>query len=117
MAEPRLQHLELGVRVLLVGDEEQPCRELAGHRVLTVGVVVAATQDPDPVATMRAGIDRALATPEIEGGVTLVQPQVYYEYADPRLEQLDPLQKQLLRMGPENMARIKTYLGQLKPLL
>ena len=75
------------------------------------------TQDPDPVAAMRAGIDRALATPEIDGDVALVQPRVYYEYADPRLEQLDPLQKQLLRMGPTNVARIKTYLAQLKPLL
>ncbi len=75
------------------------------------------TQDPDPVATIRAGIDRALATPEIEGDVGLVQPKVYYEYADPRLEMLDPLQKQLLRMGPTNLARIKSYLGQLKPLL
>jgi Protein of unknown function (DUF3014) len=75
------------------------------------------TQNPDPVAAMRAGIDRALATPEIEGDVALVQPKVYYEYADPRMEMRDPLQKQLMRMGPKNVARIKTYLSQLKPLL
>ncbi|HEY6598033.1 MAG TPA: DUF3014 domain-containing protein [Pseudomonadales bacterium] len=74
-------------------------------------------QGPDPAATMRAGIDRALATPEVDGDVALVQPKVYYEYADPRLEALDPLQKQLLRMGPANTARIKAYLAQLKPLL
>jgi hypothetical protein len=66
---------------------------------------------------MRAGIDRALATPEVDGDIALVQPKVYYEYADPRLEALDPLQKQLLRMGPANTARIKAYLAQLKPLL
>ena len=75
------------------------------------------TQDVDPVVAMRAGIDRALATPEVEGDLALVQPKVLYEFADPRLESLDPLQKQLLRMGPGNLARIKAYLGQLKPLL
>jgi hypothetical protein len=30
-----------------------------------------------------------------------------YRYADPQLEELVPLQKQLLRMGPENIRRIK----------
>lgn len=75
------------------------------------------TQKPDPGAAMKAGIDRVLATPEPGGDVALVQPKVYYEYADPRLEQLDPLQKQLLRTGPHNIARIKSYLTQLKSFL
>jgi len=73
--------------------------------------------NPDPIATVRAGIDVALATPDLQGDVQLVQPKVYYQYADPRLEQLKPLQKQLLRMGPQNVARIKSYLAQVKGYL
>jgi hypothetical protein len=30
-----------------------------------------------------------------------------YKYADPQLEELTPMQKQLLRMGPDNIRRIK----------
>lgn len=70
--------------------------------------------DPDPIANVREAIDIALATPDVEGDVQLVQPKVYYQYADPRLESLKPLQKQLLRMGPQNVARIKSYLAQVK---
>ena len=44
----------------------------------------------------------------------MVQPKVYYQFADPNLESLKPLQKQLLRMGPQNLARIKSYLTQVK---
>lgn len=73
--------------------------------------------ESDPAAAVRAGIDQALATPDLEGDVELVQPKVYYEYADPRLESLRPLQKQLLRMGPRNLTRFKSYLGQIKAYL
>jgi len=74
-------------------------------------------KDPDPMVLMRAGIDQALATPDIEGDIELVQPKVYYLYRDPKLEALPALQKQLLRMGPQNLARIKSYLSQLKGYL
>jgi hypothetical protein len=36
-----------------------------------------------------------------------------YRYADPRLEELTPLQKHLLRMGPDHAARVK---GQIRAL-
>ncbi len=52
-------------------------------------------------------LDRILATPEIEGPIALTRKSVMYRYADPQLEELVPLQKQLLRMGPENIRRIK----------
>jgi hypothetical protein len=52
-------------------------------------------------------LDRILATPEIEGPIALTRKSVLYRYADPQLEELVPLQKQLLRMGPENIRRIK----------
>ena len=67
---------------------------------------------PDPVAAIHKGIQIALATPVLEGDVELVQPKVFYLYADPKLEGLRPLQKQLLRMGPHNVERIKAYLTQ-----
>ncbi len=73
--------------------------------------------DPDPAAAMREGIELVLATPDVEGNIELVQPKVYYLFADPKLEALKPLQKQLLRMGPQNLARIKSYLMQIKGYL
>lgn len=52
-------------------------------------------------------LDRILATPEIEGPVALEHNSVLYQFADPKLENLPELQKQMLRMGPQNMRRIK----------
>jgi hypothetical protein len=37
-----------------------------------------------------------------------------YAYADPALEKLTPAQKQLLRMGPDNVARIRERLQDIK---
>ena len=71
-------------------------------------------KDPDPTTALREGIDQILATPELEGEIEVIQPKVYYEFADPKVESLKPLQKQLLRMGPHNIARIKGYLTQVK---
>jgi Protein of unknown function (DUF3014) len=73
--------------------------------------------DPDPIVAIHKAIDLVLATPVIEGDVELVQPKVFYLYADPKLESLRPLQKQLLRMGPHNVERIKAYLTQVNALL
>jgi hypothetical protein len=52
-------------------------------------------------------LDRILATPEIDTPIALTRKSVMYQYADPQLEALSPMQKQLLRMGPENIRRIK----------
>src|SRR5262245_55747969 len=71
----------------------------------------------DALATLRAGIDQALATPVIEGPIALTQPKVFYQFADPKIESLPPLQKQLLRMGPENVKRLKAYLTEVKAAL
>lgn len=43
-----------------------------------------------------------LAAPALEGQVALVRPSVFYKFADPKLETLSPVQKQMIRMGPEN---------------
>ena len=52
-------------------------------------------------------LDRVLATPEIDEPIALTRKSVMYKYADPQLEQLTPMQKQLMRMGPDNIRRIK----------
>lgn len=43
-----------------------------------------------------------IAAPVLEGNIPLVRPSVFYKFADPNLEALNPVQKQILRMGPEN---------------
>ena len=62
-------------------------------------------------------IDHLLAAPDHPGDIKLVQPSVYYRYADPKLERLTPAQKQMLRLGPRNRALIKAKLTELKSLL
>ena len=55
-------------------------------------------------------IDNLAATPQVQGPLKLTVPHVLYEYADPQLEALSAGQKLLLRMGPENAARVKAKL-------
>lgn len=64
-----------------------------------------------------AAIDQVLAVPVIPGDVELVQPKVFYEYAEPELEGLSPLQKQVLRMGPANVTRVQAYASALRVAL
>lgn len=59
-------------------------------------------------------IDHLLATPEIQGPIELVQPKVFYEFADPKLERLSAGQKVLIRMGNENAAIVKRKLRELR---
>jgi hypothetical protein len=62
-------------------------------------------------------IDLLLATPDPRRPVVLVRPHVLYEYADPELEALTAGQKILIRVGPENAARLKARLRELRALL
>jgi hypothetical protein len=62
-------------------------------------------------------IDHLLATPDVQGPIALRQPKVLYEYADPALQDLSAGQKMLVRMGPENEARVKLKLRELKRAL
>ncbi|MGD8641150.1 MAG: DUF3014 domain-containing protein [Gammaproteobacteria bacterium] len=59
-------------------------------------------------------IDHLLRTPTIEGQIQLVQPKVFYEYADPALERLSAGQKILLRIGPENRAIVEAKLTEIR---
>jgi Protein of unknown function (DUF3014) len=59
-------------------------------------------------------IDHLLATPDVRGPIRLTRPSVYYEFADPSLEERSAGQKLLIRMGPENAAAIKAKLRELR---
>jgi len=59
-------------------------------------------------------LDQVLATPVIDEPIALQRKSVLYTYADPELEGLTGLQKQLLRMGPENLRRIKEQARRLR---
>ena len=64
----------------------------------------------DSESQLLSAINQILALPYVPASVELVQPKVFYEYADPKLEALSPLQKQVLRFGPANVERLKQYL-------
>lgn len=59
-------------------------------------------------------IDHLLETPEVEGQIKLVQPGVFYEFADPSLESRSSGQKLLLRMGRDNAAAVKLKLRDIR---
>jgi hypothetical protein len=70
-----------------------------------------------------AGIDTAVGaalqllidTPDPVDPVRLRHgPGASYVFADPKLEQLAPAQKQLIRMGPENLSRVRARLREIK---
>lgn len=61
-----------------------------------------------------AVIDNLLATPDLTGPIKLVQPRVFYEFADPKLEALPAGQKVLIRMGHANAVAVKAKLRELR---
>ncbi|MGX4676333.1 DUF3014 domain-containing protein [SAR92 clade bacterium H246] len=62
-------------------------------------------------------IDNILATPIIVEPIRLTRDSVAYKFADPELEALLPVQKQLLRTGPENTQRLQQQALALKDAL
>jgi hypothetical protein len=67
-------------------------------------------------ALIRA-LDRVLATPEISDPIPVKKVEAVYKYVDPSLEKLPAVQKQLLRMGPDNVAKIKNQAAALRRAL
>jgi hypothetical protein len=59
-------------------------------------------------------IDNLMAAPDITTDIALVRPNVMYQFADPKLEELSAGQKLMLRMGPTNAAIIKAKLRELR---
>jgi Protein of unknown function (DUF3014) len=59
-------------------------------------------------------IDHLLQTPEVPAPIPVVQPKVFWEYADASLENRSAGQKLLIRMGPQNARIIKTKLREFR---
>lgn len=64
-----------------------------------------------------AAIDDMLAAPAPSGPVALIQSELFYRYADPRLQSLSAGQKLLIRSGPANEAAIKARLRAFRAAL
>jgi len=62
-------------------------------------------------------IDHVLSTPDVRKPIKLDQPKVYFTFADPKLESLSAGQKILIRIGPENAAKIKAKLLKFRQAL
>ncbi|GJM13132.1 MAG: hypothetical protein DHS20C12_15350 [Pseudohongiella sp.] len=62
--------------------------------------------------TLRSAINAVLRAPSVEGPYQLVKPSVMFLYADANIENLQEMQKQLIRIGPENTQKLKAKLRQ-----
>jgi len=62
-------------------------------------------------------IDVILTTPIVVEPIKLTRDSVVYKFADPALESLLPIQKQLLRAGPENTKRVQQQATTLRDAL
>jgi len=69
--------------------------------------------DQDFQDTLTRAAAELLSTPVIEGRIPLEKKVASYAMADPALEELDDVQKQFLRMGPENIQVIQKKLREL----
>jgi hypothetical protein len=62
-----------------------------------------------------AALQLVIDTPRVDEPIAVVPGKgATFAYADPQLEALRPIQKQLLRMGPENVARVQTRVREIK---
>ncbi len=59
-------------------------------------------------------IDHLLATPDVAGPIKLTQPGVFYQYADPSIEERSAGQKAMIRLGSQNAALVKEKLRALR---
>ena len=59
-------------------------------------------------------IDHLLQAPEVDGPIVLVQPHVFYKFAEPELESLSAGHKLMLRIGVDNAARVQKKLREIR---
>ena len=62
--------------------------------------------------TLRSAINNVLRTSNVEGPFQLVKPSVMFLYADASIENLRDINKQLIRMGPENTDKLRVKLRE-----
>lgn len=73
--------------------------------------------DTSPEDLLNEAIAVLNATPSVGTVIELTQDSVMYRFADPALEALPDAQKQMIRLGPDNMRRVKLKLNELASLL
>lgn len=74
--------------------------------------------DSDVDVAVQRALDVLVATPVPEGPIRVVEGRgATWAFADPALEALDPAQKHLLRMGPDNAARVIDTLKRVRQQL
>ncbi|MCC5824918.1 DUF3014 domain-containing protein [Alkalimonas sp.] len=59
-------------------------------------------------------IDYLLAQPVMDGVFELELPSVMYHFSEPHLEAMSDVQKQLIRIGPDNQRRLNQHLTKLR---
>ena len=64
-----------------------------------------------------AATTQILATPSVPEGAELMRKEANWVYMDPELESLSALQKQILRMGPENAELVQQKARELRGAL
>ena len=64
---------------------------------------------------LERAIVELLRVPVIDGEIALVPHGLVYAFEDPRLQELSAPQKQLLRMGPQNVRAIQAKLREIAP--
>jgi len=73
--------------------------------------------DGDFDRVLERAIGELLKAPVVDGAVPLRPKTLSFAFADPQLESLAPAQKQLLRMGPRNVAAVQGKLREIAGLL
>lgn len=71
-------------------------------------------QVPDII---RAAAGKILQAPVVTSRIDVIRPTVHYKFADPELEKLSALDKQMLRMGPDNTRLIQGKLREIIQVL
>lgn len=67
--------------------------------------------------TLMKAFDVLLSAPIVTKDIELIQPSVFYKFADPALENQSDVDKQMVRMGPENTAKLQAKIRELKAAL
>jgi hypothetical protein len=66
---------------------------------------------------LRRALERLLAVPAVDGDIVLMKQEEAYYFSNPRLEDLSPAGKHLLRMGPKNTRKVQGLLRALEAAL
>ncbi len=70
-------------------------------------------RDVDFTDTLQQALRYVVSAETVQGALQMVKPSVMYVYADASIENLGDVQKQLIRLGPENSDKVKTQLRAL----